>query len=619
MGAEKGDDISRQDFAEHRIILDLPSKAPALGFQGYAKAFKEIIEKSEPQFAIGILGGWGTGKTTLMQCIKDSLDKRQVIPVEFSAWRYEREQHLIIPLLDAVRDSLLQWSRANAEKDVKRTAAQTASTVGRVMRALLAGITFKAGVPGTMEVSLDANRAISELDRLSQLRRDKLYAELPQSFYYAGFRALSEAFEGFIGTSQRRIVVFIDDLDRCLPEGALEVIESMKLFFDLKGFVFVVGLDQSVVETLIDLKYETHPSLAQQGKQWVRGSEYIKKIFQVPFTLPPVSLDLLDDFLEALDSDAKLPEVQSEHIHKIVRPHLEALVRRAGNRQEGADETWRSSAGGVNPREIKRYINAYTLAIKVKPHLDSNALLALQTILFRSDWDKIKNALYSYRRLFTNAVRQELDGQAATALEDLDPDLSTISRNTTFWNYIAGLGRPLLEVPNIDEYIYAAGTAIDFTPDPRLQDSIHAVGRILRGLRGISDYVENQENAEFVTSNEWKDIVLQALHPEDLSRIEDSVYAQQSSSGNQSRLHAAYLEDLNSSSTFLLNDYDGSKAAFQDRYAKLKESLDVLRNYFIYLNDRPYASLISPGVSKGSLGEAAESPIKSRPLRREES
>ena len=40
---------------EHKIILDLPSEEPALGFKDYAKAFKEIIEKSEPQFAIGMV------------------------------------------------------------------------------------------------------------------------------------------------------------------------------------------------------------------------------------------------------------------------------------------------------------------------------------------------------------------------------------------------------------------------------------------------------------------------------------------------------------------------------------------------------------------------------------
>lgn len=102
-------------------------------------------------------------------------------------------------------------------------------------------------------MSFDANKAL-------QARRDaqqeELDAHVPRSFYHASFQALSKAFQNFAGPKTgRRIVVFVDDLDRCFPESALQVLESMKLFFDLRGFVFVVGLDKEVVQHVIDLKY----------------------------------------------------------------------------------------------------------------------------------------------------------------------------------------------------------------------------------------------------------------------------------------------------------------------------------------------------------------------------
>ena len=95
---------------QYKVILDAPARVLALGYMQTANAFKDIIEKSEPQFAIGIFGGWGSGKTTLMDAIQGSLDKNVSIPVQFSAWRYEKEPHLIIPLLDAVRDALADWA-----------------------------------------------------------------------------------------------------------------------------------------------------------------------------------------------------------------------------------------------------------------------------------------------------------------------------------------------------------------------------------------------------------------------------------------------------------------------------------------------------------------------------
>src|SRR5437764_265734 len=116
-------------------------------------------------------------------------------------------------------------------------------------------------------------------------------AKRPRSFYHAGFNALNEAFKEFRKNDPaRRIVVFVDDLDRCLPESALQVLESMKLFFDFEGFVFVVGLDQAVVEWLINARFrKEYPPAAGEDTTNLgmtnRGGDYLNKIFQVPFTL----------------------------------------------------------------------------------------------------------------------------------------------------------------------------------------------------------------------------------------------------------------------------------------------------------------------------------------------
>jgi ABC-type phosphonate transport system ATPase subunit len=53
-----------------QILIDDPSEDPALGFRDYAEAFAEIVCDSPPRFAIGIVGGWDSGKTTLMRAIQ---------------------------------------------------------------------------------------------------------------------------------------------------------------------------------------------------------------------------------------------------------------------------------------------------------------------------------------------------------------------------------------------------------------------------------------------------------------------------------------------------------------------------------------------------------------------
>jgi predicted KAP-like P-loop ATPase len=226
---------------DYKIILDSPSECPSLGFRETALALKEVIEGSTPNFVIGIFGTWGSGKTTLMRAIEKELNPAKSIALQFSAWRYEKESNLIIPLLDIVREGLTKWADQN--KGLRQKALATASVVGKAIYSLLAGLSLKVGLPNALEISYKANESLAQARDFARKEKE---ARVPRSFYHAAFRALAESFEGFLGSAggPDRIVVFVDDLDRCLPQGALEVLEAMKLFFDLEGFIFVVGLDQ---------------------------------------------------------------------------------------------------------------------------------------------------------------------------------------------------------------------------------------------------------------------------------------------------------------------------------------------------------------------------------------
>ena len=84
-----------------RIITDDPTEDGILDFPRYSNCIANLIENSKPRFTVGIFGGWGTGKTTLMSMIKSKFDKNdKIVTVWFDAWRYERENDLaVIPIL----------------------------------------------------------------------------------------------------------------------------------------------------------------------------------------------------------------------------------------------------------------------------------------------------------------------------------------------------------------------------------------------------------------------------------------------------------------------------------------------------------------------------------------
>lgn len=349
-------------YERFQILIDDPAVDPRLGFREYADAFAEIVCGSPPRFAVGIFGSWGSGKTTLMKAIQARIEGRDdVIPVWFNAWRYEREQELVVPLLDVLREALQKWADEQSPgrpATLADRARAAASAFGNAARAIAAGVTLTARVPGGFA------EARVEGQRIAEAARGNGEAPAgPVSLYHASFMSMAEAVQGFVTAGgrrrrgeehprpQRRIVVFVDDLDRCLPLNALSVLESMKLFFDLEGFVFVAGLDQRVIERAIEIKYADPreragaeavsaeddvrggpaDTPASAGGGTITGRDYVKKIFQVPFGLPAIDRSLLAELVEHLVEGTTLAAPQRRDLMGRILDHLTTSRTRRGS------------------------------------------------------------------------------------------------------------------------------------------------------------------------------------------------------------------------------------------------------------------------------------------------
>jgi hypothetical protein len=119
-------------------------------------------------------------------------------------------------------------------------------------------------------VNYDAGQAMDALSALSA-EQDSLK---PESLYVAAFMELQDSFTQLAEAGINGIVVFVDDLDRCLPGKALDVLESMKLFFDLTGFVFVVGLDEDVIDRAVMSTFATETSSYPPKTASLRGDDF---------------------------------------------------------------------------------------------------------------------------------------------------------------------------------------------------------------------------------------------------------------------------------------------------------------------------------------------------------
>lgn len=301
------------------ILVDEPSLEPLNSYQELACSLADIIRSSDPQFTIGIYGEWGTGKTTLMKCINKKIldnDKNTIIPVWFSAWQYEREeQFATVALMKTIANKIAERSELENSEDL--------------LKALLFGsITFLKGVTdkwffeylGKNSWNKIKDKVWEKTKILNEVERDTVY--------FDGLQKISEVMNTIIAKNKKfRIVVFIDDLDRCSPQRALDVLESIKAFLNIYGFVYVLGISHKTTSKLINHAYK---------ELGVEGRDYIKKIIQVPISLPQ-----WDDDIDYLFSTI------------IKKLGMVKLQRAKHNILEQAEN---------NPRQLKRLLNSFIVA-----------------------------------------------------------------------------------------------------------------------------------------------------------------------------------------------------------------------------------------------------------------
>jgi len=307
------------------FVSDAPVEQDGLSNRPHEKAAKAItagLVGTEAPLTVGVFGAWGSGKTSLMKMIQRLLDERcqqneipEILPVFFEAWRYEHEPVPLIPLLKTIECTL----RGKYGKDESYWA-----------------IFEKAAYALAHTVKIKAPWL--ELDLKEGLKQDKTRTaqiQQLQDVYYN----LVESLESFVRDKKLRLVVLIDDLDRC-GETALDVLESTKTVFHIPGVSFVIGLDTRPIGAWLQKKYGADTSITPEL--------YLEKMISVPFHLP------------AADSLAR-----SEMIAEICR-QAPALAAQLVYPPCGAEATL---------RRIKRILNEASLILRLAGKQDDAALL----------------------------------------------------------------------------------------------------------------------------------------------------------------------------------------------------------------------------------------------------
>jgi len=259
-----------------QLLSDLPIgetgsiAKDGLNFQKYAEVLGEVAINTNGPFTIGIFGEWGTGKTSLMKLIESYLSKNnKVATIWFNAWRYEKEDEPLFPLLATVIRAI-----EKNEDFLKRLKIKEKFLTA--LRAVAYGFSgeLEFGIPGIAKIK-GSLAAKDMIDREEMLTFDPIR---DKSIYIDAYDALSN----IKIPNDRKIVIIIDDLDRCFPDHAIKLLESIKLILNQPGFIFIIGVARNVIEGYLQHRYQN-----EFGIENFRGRDYLDKIVQLPFHIPP--------------------------------------------------------------------------------------------------------------------------------------------------------------------------------------------------------------------------------------------------------------------------------------------------------------------------------------------
>ncbi|MGV8118631.1 MAG: P-loop NTPase fold protein [Candidatus Xenobiia bacterium LiM19] len=288
----------------------------SLGLDKYARALTEFIAKCETPMTVALQGDWGCGKTSLMNLIKNYLGNQKAGIIWFNTWQYSQfKQEENLPML-----LISHLVNAIGSKDSKKWLDDLWRISRKATEVALLGAATVVGQKDTMKALTEAvNRGEAPQDSATIIRglRDKLEKAVLE-------RKQRENLD--------RFVIFIDDLDRLKPVRAVELLEYLKLFFDLEHCVFLLAIDYHIVVEGLRDKFGSAEA-ARTGKH------FFDKIIQVPFNMPVENYQVNEYIKKLLD---QISVTYDDYDLDLYRTMMERSI-------------------GFNPRTLKRILNSLHL------------------------------------------------------------------------------------------------------------------------------------------------------------------------------------------------------------------------------------------------------------------
>jgi hypothetical protein len=390
---------------------DIETSQDLLGYTVHANLLKKVImDNRNLPVTIGLYGDWGSGKSSILKILQEKIEKEDdskdsSIVIYFDGWNFESFEDAKLSLIQGIVDKLESDKSlsANIKDSVKKVKDSIFSmkTLMWTLRNAVAPLAFAAVTGGITTIpsilTLFGSFKGKEKDLV-----DKLTGEGAEKFLKEALRSHIEAnqfsavhefrgdFEKLINdTGKERVIVLVDDLDRCLPEHIIDSLEAIKLFLNVEKTAFVIAADEDIVSGAISKQYKDMINLSNRrstdnsndmlGRSL--GSDYLDKFIQIPYSIPKLSNQEVETYVTLLFCESMMEKkdfnVIYEDYHKFIVEHKfegygwdnvkdmngvkENLPLRSIITFMSRCTSSLSNSLHRNPRQIKRFLNAFEL------------------------------------------------------------------------------------------------------------------------------------------------------------------------------------------------------------------------------------------------------------------
>lgn len=259
--------------AEIEVPAEEPFKFDALGRKPVVEFLRNLIKQIEGPFVLALDSPWGTGKTTVVRMLRRSLEIEGFQCVYFNAWKDDYVTDPLIPMVAAI--DALKPDGDSVNENFRASMAVVRRAVGPIAKRVIKAA-IKVGTMGALDVDEAIEEATAEVT--SEATSDLIEAFQKEKVSLEQFRDALEKAVGKLSQDQppRPLIFFIDELDRCRPSYAIELLERVKHLFDVPNMVFVLSIDKKQLEAITAAVY---------GER-INAPEYLRRFIDLEYALP---------------------------------------------------------------------------------------------------------------------------------------------------------------------------------------------------------------------------------------------------------------------------------------------------------------------------------------------